>query len=79
MMSPGDARVTIATWEASLKWSRPLKLAEDPEIVKALHENSRGQLRPLIESLREVALWKLDHPKAQANYKNINNLLMGNL
>ncbi|MEM6518604.1 MAG: ATP-binding protein [Cyanobacteria bacterium P01_C01_bin.70] len=79
MMSPGDAQATIKMWEASLKWPKPMQLSEDAEIVTSLHENSRGQLRPLIEALREVALWKLDHPKAQVNYKNINNLLMGNL
>ncbi|MEP0873535.1 ATP-binding protein [Trichocoleus desertorum AS-A10] len=71
-LSLSDTATVIDSWEkAGLRWSSSLNLAEDPSIVKYLYESSQGQLRVLYEILREIAVWKLDHPKAQVNLQNI--------
>ncbi|AFZ21506.1 ATP-binding protein [Allocoleopsis franciscana] len=76
LLSRQDTATVIGEWEKSgLKWSKPLNLASNPEIVALLHEASQGQLRPLYENLREIAIWKLDHPKAQINSQNISQAL----
>ncbi|HEY9830227.1 MAG TPA: AAA family ATPase [Stenomitos sp.] len=75
-LSLGDTATVIKEWEESgLKWSKPLNLASNPEIVKLLDEASQGQLRALYEHLREIAIWRLDHPKAQINPQNISQAL----
>jgi hypothetical protein len=76
LLSQQDAATVIEQWEKSgLKWSKPLNLASNVEIVALLHEKCQGQLRPLYENLREIAVWRLDHPKAQINSQNISQAL----
>lgn len=76
LLSRQDTATVIGEWEKSgLKWSKPLNLALDPQIVALLHEASQGQLRPLYEHLREIAVWRLNHPKAQINPHNISQAL----
>jgi DNA transposition AAA+ family ATPase len=76
LLSHSDTATVIQAWENSgLRWSKPLNLASNPEIVKLLHDDSQGQLRPLYEHLREIAVWRLDHPKAQINPQNISQAL----
>ena len=76
LLSRSDTATVIQAWENSgLRWSKPLNLALNPEIVALLHEASQGQLRPLYEHLREIAVWRLDHPKAQINPQNISQAL----
>lgn len=71
-LSVSDAQTVIDDWERSgLCWSSPMKLAEDTAIVEYLNERSQGQLRPLYENLREIAVWKLDNSKAEINLQNI--------
>lgn len=76
LLSGQDTATVIGEWEKSgLKWSKPLNLASNAQIVALLHEASQGQLRPLYEHLREIAIWRLDHPKAQINPQNISQAL----
>ena len=76
LLSRSDTATVIQEWENSgLRWSKPLNLVFNPEIVTLLHEASQGQLRPLYEHLREIAVWRLDHPKAQINPQNISQAL----
>lgn len=76
LLSGKDTATVIGEWEKSgLKWSKPLNLASNAQIVALLHEASQGQLRPLYEHLREIAIWRLDHPKAQINPQNISQAL----
>jgi hypothetical protein len=76
LLSRQDTATVIGEWEKSgLKWSKPLNLASNAQIVALLHEASQGQLRPLYEYLREIAVWRLDHPKAQINSQNISQAL----
>lgn len=71
-LSVGDTQTVIKTWEESgLRWSKPMNLAENQEIVKTLYQASQGELRLLYESLREVAVWCLKHPQAQINRQNV--------
>ncbi|WP_040696846.1 AAA family ATPase [Nodosilinea nodulosa] len=70
--SVSDTSKVIKNWERSgLRWSNPMKLDEDTAIVDYLHKASQGQLRPLYENLREIAVWKLDNPKAEINPQNV--------
>ncbi|MBD2014093.1 ATP-binding protein [Microcoleus sp. FACHB-53] len=76
LLSQDDTATVIGEWEKSgLKWTKPLKLDSNAQIVALLHEASQGQLRPLYEHLREIAIWRLDHPKAQINPQNISQAL----
>ncbi len=76
LLSLTDTATVIQTWDASgLHSSKPLNLASNPEIVKLLHTESDGLLRPLYEHLHEIAVWRLDHPKAQINPQNISQAL----
>jgi hypothetical protein len=44
-------------------------------VIKVLHDASKGQLRPLYENLRKVAIWKVDYSQAQINPQNISKAL----
>ena len=75
-LSIGDTQAVIKTWEkAGLKWSKPINLAGNQEIVKTLHKASQGQLQLLYENLREVAVWCLNHPQGQINHQNVGKAL----
>jgi hypothetical protein len=52
-----------------------MNLTSDRKVVELLEEKSQGQLKPLYEHLREIAVWRLDHPKAQINPQNISQAL----
>ncbi|HEY9669973.1 MAG TPA: ATP-binding protein [Waterburya sp.] len=72
LLSQDDTATVIKEWEESgLKWSKPMNLTSDRKIVELLDEKSQGQLKPLYEHLREIAVWRVDHPKAQINPQNI--------
>ncbi|XGW00045.1 MAG: AAA family ATPase [Leptolyngbya sp. BL-A-14] len=75
ILSYDDIKTVITEWEKSLNWPQPLNLWTNTEIVKKLDTTSQGQLRALYENLREIAVWKLDNPKAQINSKNISKAL----
>ncbi|PSB22886.1 hypothetical protein C7B76_02320 [filamentous cyanobacterium CCP2] len=78
LLSVSDTATIIQEWErVGLRWANPLNLTTDSAIVKLLHERSQGQLRPLYENLREIAVWKLEHPGAQINPQNI-DIALGN-
>jgi hypothetical protein len=70
-----ELKTIISGWEKELGWPQPLNLFLDSDILDVLQERSQGQLRVLYECLREIAMWKLDHSKAQVNFKNIKNAL----
>lgn len=65
----------IAEWEKSLGWAEPLDLHQDKDIVEVLYGACQGQLEPLYENLRDVATWKVDHPKTQVNSLNVSKAL----
>ena len=71
--------VVVATvvqqWEERLAWAEPLNLTLDDNIIRVLADASQGQLQVLYENLREVAIWKVDHPKAQINAQNVSGAL----
>ncbi|MDZ8069697.1 MAG: ATP-binding protein [Nostoc sp. DedQUE08] len=76
LLSQPDTATVIQEWEISgLRWSKPLNLAMDTDIVKVLHDASQGQLRPLYENLREIAAWKLNNSRVQINPQNISKAL----
>lgn len=75
IISKEDLPTVVANWETKLGWPNPLNLCLSKDIVTTLSDTSQGQLRPLYENLREIAAWKIDHPKAQVNFKNIGEAL----
>ncbi|MBD2075469.1 ATP-binding protein [Phormidium sp. FACHB-592] len=74
-LSKENIATVIAEWEKKLGWTKPLNLLKDKGIINTLEASSQGQLRVLYENLREVAIWKIDHPKAQINPQNISKAL----
>jgi hypothetical protein len=75
VMNKEDLPTVILEWEKKVGWSQPLKLWADKDIVATLDDASQGQLRALYDNLREVAVWKIDHPQAQSNSQNISTAL----
>ncbi|WP_051035372.1 hypothetical protein [Crinalium epipsammum] len=71
-LSLQDTKSVIEIWEnIGLKWLQPLNLKANEEIVKIIYKNSNGQMRPLYENLRDIAVWRIKHPLAQINPQNI--------
>lgn len=75
ILTKEDIPTVVFEWERNLRWSRPLNLCSDIDIVTSLEAVSQGQLRALYENLQEIATWKIDHPKAQINFRNIASAL----
>ena len=75
LLSKDDLKTAIEEWERSLGWDKLLNLHQDQEIVNVLYGACQGQLGPLHENLRDVATWRVDHPKAQINHLNVSNAL----
>ncbi|NJL22426.1 MAG: hypothetical protein HC895_19030 [Leptolyngbyaceae cyanobacterium SM1_3_5] len=75
LLSRDDLKTAIEAWEGSIGWDKPLNLHQDQEIVNVLYGACQGQLEPLYENLRDVATWRVDHPKAQINHLNVSNAL----
>ncbi|MBD2069806.1 ATP-binding protein [Leptolyngbya sp. FACHB-671] len=75
LFSRNDLKTAIEVWERSLGWDKPLNLHQDQEIANVLFGACQGQLGPLYENLRDVATWRVDHPKAQINHLNVSNAL----
>ncbi|MBD2094075.1 ATP-binding protein [Trichocoleus sp. FACHB-591] len=71
ILNKENIATVIAEWEKSLGWKQPLNLASDNATIAVLEESSQGQLRVLYENLREVAIWKVDNPKAEINPHNV--------
>ncbi|MBD3883921.1 ATP-binding protein [Phormidium tenue FACHB-886] len=71
----GNVATVIQAWENTLNWAKPLNLTSDDSITRVLADASEGQLQVLYENLREVAIWKIDHPEAQINAQNVSTAL----
>jgi hypothetical protein len=71
----GNVATVIQEWEARLNWAKPLNLTSDDSIIRVLADASEGQLQLLYINLREVATWRIDHPKAQINAQNVSAAL----
>jgi hypothetical protein len=71
----GNVATVIQAWEGRLNWAKPINLTLDDDVIRVLADASAGQLRVLYENLREVAIWKIDHPKAQINAQNVSAAL----
>ncbi|GFE68755.1 AAA family ATPase [Chroococcus sp. FPU101] len=75
-LSLADTITIVEKWESlALIGTKPMKLAENQEIVRKLHQASEGKLRLLYENLREVVTWYIKHPKAQINHFNVTKAL----
>ncbi|WNZ47373.1 ATP-binding protein [Leptolyngbya boryana CZ1] len=75
LLSTANIATAVATWEKELGWPKPLSLTSDKGNIDILEGSCQGQLRVLYENLREVAIWKIDNPKAQINPQNISTAL----
>lgn len=75
ILTKEDIPTVISEWERNLGWSKPLNLCSNIDIVTSLESTSGGQLRALYDNLREIATWKIDHPQAQVNFRNIASAL----
>ncbi|MEP0923411.1 AAA family ATPase [Leptolyngbya sp. ST-U4] len=71
----GNVATVIQEWEERLNWTKPISLTSDDDVIRVLANASEGQLQVLYENLREVAIWKIDHPKAQINAQNVSAAL----
>lgn len=75
ILNKANIATAVAEWEKKLGWSEPMNLTSDSKIIDVLNDASQGQLRVLYENLREVAIWRIDHPRAQVNPQNISMVL----
>jgi hypothetical protein len=75
VLSASEIATVIKEWEDRLGWSKAMSLATDKEIVKILNQLSDGQIQPLYDLLRRIAIWHLDNPLIEINANNISTLL----
>jgi hypothetical protein len=52
-----------------------MNLAVDKAIADNLHRSSEGQIRPLYDLLKQIAIWHLDNPHIEINPPNISKVL----
>jgi AAA domain len=75
VLSVSETATVIKEWEDDLGWSKPMNLATDTGIVKSLNQLSDGQIQPLYDLLKRIAIWHLDNPQIEINANNISMLL----
>ncbi len=75
VLSVSETATVIKEWEDDLGWSRSMGLATGNEIVKSLNQLSDGQIQPLYDLLKRIAIWHLDNPHVEINANNISTLL----
>ncbi len=75
VLSIGEITTVIKEWEDSLGWSKPMNLATDKDIIKNLNQSSDGQIQPLYDLLKRIAIWRLDNPNIEINPFNISKVL----
>lgn len=65
------------SWEEQVLGSEAtrLNLADIPDVCDLLFDRCGGQAEPLYESLRKIAIWKLDNPELQFDRGQIATLL----
>ena len=71
----GEIPTVIGEWENTLGYSKSMGLATDKGIVKILNQLSNGQIQPLYDLLKQIAIWHLDNPHIEINVDNIFTLL----
>jgi AAA domain len=75
VLSVSETATVMKEWEDDLGWSKPMNLATDTGIVHSLNQLSDGQIQPLYDLLKRIAVWHLDKPQIEINANNISNLL----
>jgi hypothetical protein len=75
VLSSSEKDTVIQAWENKLGWSKPMNLALDKTIADTLHLSSEGQVRPLYDLLKQIAIWHLDNPQIEINPLNISKVL----
>lgn len=79
-LSPQALATVARVWEEQgVRWSNPLNLWEDQEILAILYDYTQGQVGLLYENLRKIYVWKIDNPSAQVNYKNVDAVIQNRL
>jgi Bacterial TniB protein len=76
VLSSSETETVVNSWETKLGWARPMNLARDITIPRTLHDLSQGQICPLYDRLKQIAIWHLDNPHIEINANNISNLLI---
>jgi AAA domain len=75
VLSVGEIATVTKGWEDTLGWSKRMNLATDEDIIKNLNESSGGQIQPLYDLLKRIAIWRLDNPNIEINPFNISKVL----
>lgn len=75
VLSASEIATVIGEWENTLGCSKSMGLATDKGIVKSLNQLSDGQIQPLYDLLKQIAIWHLDNPHVEINVNNISTLL----
>jgi AAA domain len=75
VLSSGEKDTVIQTWETKLGLAKPMNLAADEAIANNLYLSSEGQISPLYDLLKRIAIWHLDNPNIEINANNISTLL----
>ena len=75
VLSASEIATVIGSWENTLGWSKPMNLATYEVIVNSLNQLSNGQIQPLYDLLKQIAIWYLDEPNSEINANNISTLL----
>jgi hypothetical protein len=75
VLSMSETATAIGSWENTLGISNPMGLATNETIVKSLNQLSDGQIQPLYDLLKRIAIWHLDNPHIEINANNIFTLL----
>ena len=75
VLSVNETATVIESWENTLGRFNAMELATDEEIVKSLNQLSDGQIQPLYDLLKRIAIWHLDNPHVEINANNISTLL----
>lgn len=75
VLSASEIATVIGEWENTLGYSRSMGLATDKGIVKSLNQLSDGQIQPLYDLLKRIAIWHLDNPYVEINVNNVSTLL----
>jgi hypothetical protein len=67
----------IGSWENQVlnSWSQKLDLMNIPDVADFLYHRCEGQAEPLYETLRKIAIFKLDNPAAQINKSILEKML----
>ncbi len=75
VLSKSETATVISSWEDTLGISNAMGLATNETIVQSLKQLSDGQIQPLYDLLKRIAIWHLDNPNIEINANNISTLL----